>query len=106
MKNKNNLKVKELEKTKKKAKILTNENLLKGSQNVESKISLADTWKREIEDLKTNEFCSLDEVKAYIVNVVAKKEELANDKDFLELANTILEGNPQIDEILAKYVKK
>lgn len=104
---KNNLKEKLKEQSKINAKVVDVEKI--ESANVEqedNKVSLADVWKEEIEALKSKEFNTLNEVKDYVVNAISSKEGLENDKEFKDFANLILEGNPYIDEVLGKFVRK
>ena len=102
---KNNLKEKLVRDTKNKSKVLSAQNV-NDELNEENKDNLTQIWQNEISELKSKEFATLKEVKEYIVNVVAKKENLANDKEFNEFANLILSENPQIDEILDEFVRK
>ena len=82
---KNNLKEKLVKDTKNKSKVLSAQNV-NDELNEENKDNLTQVWQNEISELKSKEFATLKEVKEYIVNVVAKKENLANDKEFNEFA--------------------
>lgn len=104
---KNNLKEKIKEQNKIKAKVVDVERLESANfEDEDNKVSFADIWKEEIEKLKSREFSTLRDVKDYIIQVISNKEGLTDSKEFNDFANLILEGNPQIDDVLERFVRK